>query len=121
MEQTSPSAPPLLDVQGTLNRLKGDTAFLETLLTVYVEDLPVKLAAIEQALADSDMPVLQRNAHSLKGASATVGALALREAAFALENAGRENDSARVAELLPELKHIAAETLQAITATQAKG
>ena len=120
MEQT-PSSPPLLDIQGTLNRLKGDTAFLETLFSVYVEDLPVKLSSIEQALASTDMAVLQRTAHSLKGASATVGALALREAAFAMESAGRENDPARGAALLPELKRLAAETLQAISTTQIAG
>ena len=115
MDQTPNSPLPILDIQGTLNRLKGDTAFLETLFSVYVEDLPIKLAALAQALAQSDMTVLQRTAHSLKGASATVGALALREAAFALENAGREADPDRAAQLLPELKRLAGETLQAIS------
>ncbi len=120
MEQTPPPAP-LLDIPGTLSRLKGDTAFLETLFGVYVEDLPVKLAAIEQALAAADMAVLQRTAHSLKGASATVGALALREAAFAMENAGRDKDASRAARLLPELKRIADQTIQAISSAQIPG
>jgi len=116
MEQTPSPSPPLLDVAGTLSRLKGDSAFLETLFGVYVEDLPVKLAALEQALAQSAMPDLQRTAHSLKGASATVGALALREAAFAMETAGRDKDPARAAELLPEIKRLAETTIQAIQA-----
>lgn len=120
MNETSPASPPLLDVQGTLNRLKGDTAFLETLFTVYLEDLPVKLASIEEALAKTDMPVLQRTAHSLKGASATVGALALRETAFALENAGREADTAKAAEILPELKRLIDETTAAISTALAQ-
>lgn len=120
MNETSPASPPLLDVQGTLNRLKGDTAFLETLFTVYLEDLPVKLASIEEALAKTDMPVLQRTAHSLKGASATVGALALREAAFALETAGREADTSKAAEILPDLKRLIDETTTAISTALAQ-
>ncbi|MEW5772403.1 MAG: Hpt domain-containing protein [Thermodesulfobacteriota bacterium] len=120
MNHASPSPQPVLDVQGTLDRLKGDTAFMETLFTVYVEDLPVKLAAIEQALAQADMPVLQRTAHSLKGASATVGALALRDSAFAMENAGRDADSGRAAQLLPELKRLADATIAAINAATPK-
>lgn len=117
MNHVSPSSPPILDVQGTLARLKGDTAFLETLFGVFVEDLPVKLTAIERALAQSDMTVLQRTAHSLKGASATVGALALRDSAFAMENAGRDADPGQAAQLLPELKRLAEETVAAINAT----
>lgn len=117
MNQTPPSQPPLLDIQGTLGRLKGDTAFLETLLSVYIEDLPTKLSSLEEALATSDMSVLQRTAHSLKGASATVGALALREAAFAMENAGRAADKALAADLLPGLKSLAQETITAIKTT----
>jgi len=120
MNDSSPDSAPLLDIQGTLNRLKGDTAFLETLFTVYLEDLPVKLASIEEALAQPDMPVLQRTAHSLKGASATVGAMALREAAFALETAGRDADQDKAAELLPELKRLIDETTAAITTALAQ-
>jgi HPt (histidine-containing phosphotransfer) domain-containing protein len=120
MNQTPPPPIPLLDVQGTLNRLKGDTAFLETLFGVYVEDLPLKLAALEAALAQSDISVMQRTAHSLKGASATVGALALRDAAFAMETAGRDADLALAAELLPGLKRLAGETITAITAVLAQ-
>ena len=120
MNQASSDTPQLLDIQGTLNRLKGDTAFLETLLSVFLEDLPSKLTAIEGALAEPDMPVLQRTAHSLKGASATVGALALRESAFAMETAGRDADQALAAQLLPGLKALADDTVAAINAALAQ-
>lgn len=120
MNQTTPGPAPLLDVSGTLKRLKGDTAFLETLFGVYVEDLPVKLATLDQALAQADMAVLLRTAHSLKGASATVGALALRDAALAMETAGRDADPAKAAELLPGLKRLADETITAVATALAQ-
>ncbi|WP_461209055.1 Hpt domain-containing protein [Desulfocurvus sp. DL9XJH121] len=87
---------PTLDTQATLVRLKGDTAFLNTLLEVFLEDLPRKLEILEPAVRDKDMPTVLRTAHSLKGACATIGALALGEAAEALERAAREQDALAV-------------------------
>jgi HPt (histidine-containing phosphotransfer) domain-containing protein len=64
---------PILTHEETLDRLKGDQDFLKTLYGVFVEDLPKKLAAMDEALEGHDNDSLQRTAHSLKGASATVG------------------------------------------------
>jgi len=84
---------PVLDCEGTITRLKGDKDFLLTLFSVYREDLPDKLSAIRSALAAGDLETTQRAAHSLKGASATVGAVAMRETAYALETAAKGGDA----------------------------
>jgi len=68
----------ILDEQTTLERLKGDKDFLHALYGVFIGDLPKKITAIDEAAAIGDLNTLQRSAHSLKGASATVGAVALR-------------------------------------------
>ncbi len=94
---------PVLDEEGTISRLKGDKDFLLTLFEVYREDLPEKLSSIQSALAGGDMETAQRSAHSLKGSSATIGATAMREIAYALETATKDKDSAlsrRLAEFL---------------------
>jgi HPt (histidine-containing phosphotransfer) domain-containing protein len=45
----------------------------------------VRVSALHDALAAGDAPLARREAHTLKGASANVGAQALREAAHAAE------------------------------------
>lgn len=106
----------VLDTEGTITRLKGDREFLLTLLDVYREDLPEKLSSIRTALAGSDMDTAQRSAHSLKGASATVGATAMRETAFALETSAKEGDAALSARLAEFLEKQAARVLAEIDA-----
>ena len=94
---------PVLDDEGTIARLKGDKEFLLTLLEVYREDLPDKLSAIRSGLDKGDLDAVQRAAHSLKGASATVGATAMREVAYAMETAARNGDAAGSGQLAEPL------------------
>lgn len=113
MNQTAPepwSDLPILNRQGTLDRLKGDDDFLTTLYRVFVGDLPKKLSAIDAAMEQGDLNGLQRSAHSLKGASATVGAEALREAAFSLEVAAKDGVLDRAGAIVPRLKDLASTT-----------
>ncbi|MEI6726106.1 MAG: Hpt domain-containing protein, partial [Actinomycetes bacterium] len=48
---------------------------------------PLRAAALRAALAADDAELARREAHTLKGASANVGAEALRAAAYAAEQA----------------------------------
>ncbi len=107
---------PVLDREGTLARLKDDKEFLLTLYQVYRDDLPGKLTAIAAALDENDLDRTQRSAHSLKGASATVGAAALREVAYALELSSRGGDEARSRQLAGLLAHQAELVLTEIAA-----
>jgi len=111
-EQTPPlkSNAPLLDREGALKRLQDDTEFLETLYNAFLEDLPNKLAALDKAVTDGQIQIVQRTAHSLKGASATVGTPALREAALEMEIAARDRDAKKVGALYAELKVLAGRT-----------
>ncbi len=111
-KQTSPLQPdiPLLDREGALKRLQNDTEFLNVLYDAFLEDLPNKLKAIDEAVSSGQIQLMQRTSHSLKGAAATVGAAALRETALAMEMAAREGDTDRVNVLYPELKSKAGQT-----------
>lgn len=98
------STTPLLDMDTTLERLKGDREFLLTLFTVYLEDLPTKVATLCKAADDKSLDDVLRTAHSLKGASATIGALAVREAAQEIELASRNGDLQTALNAIPSLK-----------------
>ena len=64
----------------------GDRGFLEELLRDYLEDIPQRLESLEQAIADSDADTVRRTAHSIKGASTSLGTETLGELAKLLEN-----------------------------------
>ena len=70
----------------------GNPGDLHALLDDYLASTREDLAGLEIARAAGDLPTLARQAHKLKGAARTVGALELAEAAERLEVAAREGD-----------------------------
>jgi len=111
----------ILDVEATLERLKGDKAFLHTLFGVFLEDLPQKLIALNNAAREGNQEDILRTAHSLKGASATIGAPALRDAANTIETATRNGDTATAAVGIASLDEVAQELLARLREEIAKG
>jgi CheY-like chemotaxis protein/HPt (histidine-containing phosphotransfer) domain-containing protein len=69
-----------------LERLTGDQEIVRMVLAAFVEDTPRQIAALKQALAAGDLARVQRQGHTLKGASANLSAERLRRAALAFEN-----------------------------------
>ncbi|QJT09078.1 response regulator [Oceanidesulfovibrio marinus] len=80
----------VLNTEKTLARIQGDMEFLVLLYTTFTSDLEERLAKFERALAEGNTAALQKYAHSLKGASATIDAPGLHESSFALEMAAKE-------------------------------
>jgi HPt (histidine-containing phosphotransfer) domain-containing protein len=81
-----------------------DDAFLREIVGIFLEDTPQRLAELEQSLAAADVPKFTRAAHSIKGSSANLGAMALREVAERLEHQSRVSGLGEVAGLLAALK-----------------
>jgi CheY-like chemotaxis protein/HPt (histidine-containing phosphotransfer) domain-containing protein len=77
--------PPVFDAAVLLNLLGGDRAAAAEITAEFLKDAPVRACALHDALDAGDAPRARREAHTLKGASANVGAQALREAAHAAE------------------------------------
>jgi len=80
-------------IQG-LRELGGeeDPGLLLELVELYLADAPERTAEMEQALAASDWKLLERAAHTLKSASANIGALGLSELCKELELKARGSD-----------------------------
>ena len=78
----------------SLSLLGGDgtPAFLYELIDAYLEDCPARIAAIKEALAASDGALLNRAAHTLKGSSGNMGAVALAAQCDALQTAAMAPD-----------------------------
>jgi len=69
-----------------------DPGLLVELIDLYLQDAPQRMAEIEQSLASGDWKLLERAAHTLKSASANIGALALSEVCRELECQARRRD-----------------------------
>jgi HPt (histidine-containing phosphotransfer) domain-containing protein len=70
----------------------GDEALLADLAKLFCEESPKMMAAVQQAIAAKDAERLERAAHSLKGAVATLAAQKAFDAALRLERLGRAGD-----------------------------
>ncbi|HEY5387228.1 MAG TPA: Hpt domain-containing protein [Thermoleophilia bacterium] len=68
----------MFDEAVLLNLLGGDAAAAAEITAEFLKDVPLQAAAFREALAAGDAPLARRQAHTLKGASANVGAEALR-------------------------------------------
>jgi HPt (histidine-containing phosphotransfer) domain-containing protein len=70
----------------------GDGELMATLAREYERDSDRQLTAMHQALADADAHALERAAHTLKGASANLGAARLAELCARLQELGRAGE-----------------------------
>lgn len=62
---------------------------MPTVVSTFIEEVVQRLEAIARAAAVGDAALAGAEGHALKGSAATFGASALRETAFAIEEAGR--------------------------------
>jgi len=96
-EEKPVDGPLILNVQWLLEKARGNRDFLKKLFGVFVDQQPLKMEQMREALADEDMAQLAFMAHTLKGGAATMGAEVLKDRAFEVENAAKAADSAKAA------------------------
>jgi PAS domain S-box-containing protein len=75
----------VLDVDAALGRMAGDRELLEDVARLFEEEGAKMLGGLHQALAAQDVPLLSRLAHTIKGSSSNIGALAVSHAAEEIE------------------------------------
>lgn len=95
---------PALDGEA-LDRLRslnepGQPDVVREVVGLFLADAPERLRAIAAAVHAGDAAALQRAAHTMKGASATIGARSLQRVCRGLEEMGRDQ---RVASAAAEL------------------
>jgi HPt (histidine-containing phosphotransfer) domain-containing protein len=109
------------DVIQSLKDLGGDEdpgLFVEV-VDLFLADAQKRLQVLERALASGDVKLLERTAHSLKSASANVGALRFSKLCFEIELRGRQAKTDGVCELVGEAARLYAESRSALEALKA--
>ena len=97
----------------------GDV-FLKDIIGIFIEDTPARIAELRQALTDADTVRFTRAAHSIKGSSSNLGAIALRDIAADLEQKSRQDGLTNLESLVAALEttYLAAKvTLEKIVAS----
>ncbi len=84
------TAPPPLQLERLAEVSGGDTEFEKELLAEFLRTAPVLVENAAQAVAAGDTPAALRAAHTLKGASGSIGAGPLAEASRFLEETCKE-------------------------------
>lgn len=101
----SPSSlPAIWNREAALATVEGDGELLGEIIGLFLEEAPRLLESIHDALVHHDEPTLERAAHSLKGAAASLCAEEVVAAALSLETLSRAGQVAQVQEELPNLE-----------------
>lgn|GEM_PF-1384991 len=89
------TAPMLFDYDRSLARLGGDPRLFAEIVVLFLEDSPKLLEAARESIRQSNLPELERAAHSLKGLSVNFDAGELASAAAAVEQYAHHHDGQR--------------------------
>jgi PAS domain S-box-containing protein len=110
---TGPAAPAIFRPEDLLQRLMDDADTARLILAGFLEDIPKQIQLLREYVASGAAAEATRQAHTIKGAAATVGAEALSAVAGALEQAGQRGNLTHLAAGIPRLgEHF--EELQAV-------
>ncbi len=88
-----------------LAHLDGDEELLKEIVTLFLQDTPGRLKRIREALDAQDSVVVQQQAHTLKGAAASVGARLIAAEAFQLEYAAQNGDLVTARTAYEKMEH----------------
>ncbi|MBF0187649.1 MAG: response regulator, partial [Magnetococcales bacterium] len=103
-----------VDLSSGLRRLGGNLSSYKDLLNKFRINQRDTCTEIRQAIAAEDSATAERLAHTLKGLSATIGAVSVSEKSLALETVIKQNTPDDADRLLNELETALTSLLQAI-------
>jgi HPt (histidine-containing phosphotransfer) domain-containing protein len=87
-----------------MDRLMGDAELGQIIIEGFLGDIPIQIEKLKEFVQSGDTAAATRQAHTIKGASANVGAPALRQAAWDLEERGNAGDLSGIAAGVPRLE-----------------
>ncbi|AKC83048.1 hypothetical protein IMCC26134_10145 [Verrucomicrobia bacterium IMCC26134] len=97
---------------------EGDDTFLREIITIYLEDTPLRIADLKKSFHDGDKALFTRSAHTIKGSSANVGSSRVRSIAEQIEQRSKVEPIAGLADLIKELDQAYAEASKRLASYQ---
>jgi len=96
----------LIDRASLLERVEGDQELLTEMIQIFKEEAPALMNTMRNALQSGDWVVLERSAHSLKGAVSNLSSKAVASAALKLEQDAKNNDMEGAKRSLAEVEQV---------------
>jgi CheY-like chemotaxis protein/HPt (histidine-containing phosphotransfer) domain-containing protein len=96
--------PPVFDRQALKDRLMGDDELVKEIIAGFLEDVPKQIRRLREHVGQGQAGLAGSQAHTIKGAAANVGGMALGAVASAVEKAGNKGRLEEIAALMPELE-----------------
>jgi PAS domain S-box-containing protein len=93
----------VFDKAALMHRLMDDDELANLIISGFLEDMPVQINRLKAGLEDGDVTLVERQAHSIKGAASNMGGDALRDIAAELEKSAKTSDLSGVQALMGEL------------------
>lgn len=90
--------------QEALDRVGGEAEFLDELLALYEKEFRSQTARLKKALTAGNFESVREIGHGLKGTSANLSLPGLRDAALAVEMAGKAGSAAAARKALEALE-----------------
>jgi HPt (histidine-containing phosphotransfer) domain-containing protein len=75
-----------------LERLGGAEALIPRFMGLFLKGVEPNMAALEEAIAEGNPDKVRTSSHAIKGSSANIGAMQMRETAAAIEAAAKTGD-----------------------------
>ncbi|MBU1195623.1 MAG: response regulator [Proteobacteria bacterium] len=101
--QDSQTAP--LDMDKALHEFENDTDFFFEVLNEFIRVVDTQIPLIQEGIQVKDFSAIKDNAHSIKGGSGNLTAMAVSLAAKNLEDAAKQEDMSLVQTCLEELEN----------------
>ena len=108
--------PFVLDKASILERLGGDEEIYAMMADMFLEDVDNYCASLMQPLQAGDAPLLQREAHTIKGLLASFSDEAGAQLAYAIENQAKQGTIAGIAGQIEALQARVREVAAALKA-----
>ena len=90
---TTKNEPAVFDQQEFLDRFEGDTQFALQTITEFFPSLQERVEKLNQMISKNDFQEIASYAHTIKGNAATLSAVRLKESAYSIEKAAKNNDN----------------------------
>jgi HPt (histidine-containing phosphotransfer) domain-containing protein len=82
----------VFDRAALVSRVMNDLELAQVVIDGFLGDLPDQIERLKHGVAEGDVKQIEQHAHRIKGASATVGGVALSLVAAAMEQAAKAGD-----------------------------
>jgi two-component system, sensor histidine kinase and response regulator len=103
-----------IDRASLMERVEGDRELLAEMVHLFQQEAPNLVAAMGEALQRGDMRLLERSAHSLKGAASNLSAKPAATAASRLEKDAKSEDATAAKSSLLEVQRAVKALLPAL-------